>query len=408
MHHSLRASVLMLLLCMATSSALLAQPMPASEALTRTEMTTAAQAFLETLDEEARAQAMIPLEDEERFNWHFTPRKRKGLPLKAMTTEQRIAAHDLMQSALSSKGYLKATSIMQLEAVLKMLEDGSPRRDQENYAFSVFGTPSLDAPWGWRLEGHHLSLNYTSTTDELAATPAFFGSNPAEVRAGPSAGLRVLAAEEDLARDLMAELDEEQRAKATILEEAPDEIITGVVRKVSLDTFEGLPAAEMTDVQRGMLRLILEEYAHNMPHDVAHRQLQKIDEAGFDSLHFGWAGTLERGGPHYYRVHGPTLLLEYDNTQNDANHIHTIWRDFEGDFGEDLLQRHYETSDAAHGHRSDAIVEGTVTYRERMALPPGALVDVWIIDASPGNVAAPVIAETTIEPKAGKCRFRSS
>ena len=350
MPHSFRASVLTLLLCATAPLVLLAQPKPASEALTRTEMTTAAQAFLEALDEEGRAQAMIPLEDEERFNWHFTPRERKGLPLKAMTTEQRIAAHDLMRSALSSKGYLKATSIMQLEGVLKMLEDGSPRRDVENYAFSIFGTPSLDAPWGWRLEGHHLSLNYTSATDELAATPAFFGSNPAEVRSGPSAGLRVLAAEEDLGRDLMTALDEAQRTKAIILEEAPDEIVTGVVRKVSLDAFEGLPASEMTDVQRGMLRLILEEYAHNMPHDVAHQQLQKIEEAGFDSLHFGWAGTLERGGPHYYRIHGPTLLLEYDNTQNDANHVHTIWRDFEGDFGEDLLQRHYETSGAAHGH----------------------------------------------------------
>ena len=350
MPRSFRVTALTLLLCTAASLAAHAQPRPASEALTRTEMAAAATAFLETLDEEARAQAMIELKDEERYNWHFTPRERKGLPLKAMNLEQRIAAHDLMRSALSAQGYLKATSVMQLEAVLKMMEDGSPRRDQENYAFSVFGTPGPEAPWGWRLEGHHLSLNYTSVTDELAATPAFFGSNPAEVRSGPSAGLRVLAAEEDLARDLMAALTSEQQAKAIILEEAPEEIVTGVVRKVSLDAFEGLPASEMTDVQRGLLRLILEEYAHNMPHDVAHQQLQKIEEAGFDSLHFGWAGTLERGGPHYYRIHGPTMLLEYDNTQNDANHVHTIWRDFEGDFGEDLLQRHYETSGPGHGH----------------------------------------------------------
>lgn len=345
------ASTALAFLLYAALNVALAQPAsPPSEALTATEMTTAVQAFLKTLDEEAREQAMIPFDDEERYNWHFTPRERKGLPLKAMTAEQRIAAHDLLRSALSSKGYLKATSIMHLEEVLKVLENGSPRRDPENYAFSIFGTPGEGEPWGWRIEGHHLSLNYSSVTDSLSTTPAFFGANPAEVRSGPHTGLRVLAAEEDLARDLMVALNEEQRTKAIILEEAPEEIVTGVARKVSLDTLRGLPASEMTDVQRGLLRRLLEEYAHNMPHDMAHAQLQKIEEAGFDSLHFAWAGTLERGGPHYYRIHGPTVLFEYDNVQNDANHIHTIWRDFEGDFGEDLLQRHYETSGAEHGH----------------------------------------------------------
>ena len=335
----------------AAPHAALAQPASApSEALTATEMTSAAQAFLETLDEEARERATIPLDDEERYNWHFTPRERKGLPLQAMTPEQRIAAHELLRTALSSKGYLKATSVIYLENILHVLEDGSPRRDPELYFFSVFGTPGEGEPWGWRVEGHHLSLNYTAATNSLSATPAFFGANPAEVRSGPHAGLRVLAAEEDLARDLMATLDEEQRAKAIILEEAPDEIVTGVARKASLDAFEGLPASEMTDVQRTLLRRLIEEYAHNMPHDVAHEQLGKIAEAGFDSLHFAWAGTLERGGPHYYRIHGPTILFEYDNTQNDANHVHTVWRDFEGDFGEDLLRRHYETSGGAHGH----------------------------------------------------------
>ena len=338
-------------LCCVVSKATSAQPAsPAPEALTATEMTAAAQAFLETLDEEARSRVMIPLDSAERYNWHFTPRERQGLPLQAMTSEQRIAAHDLLRSALSSKGYLKATSVIALEDILHVLENNSPRRNPELYFFSVFGTPGASAPWGWRVEGHHLSLNYTAATDSLSTTPAFFGANPAEVRSGPHAGLRVLAAEEDLARDLMAAFDDEQRARAIISDVAPDEIVTGVARQASLDGFEGLPASAMTDVQRTLLRRLLEEYAHNMPHDVAHRQLRKIEEAGFDSLHFAWAGTLERGGPHYYRIHGPTVLFEYDNTQNDANHVHTVWRDFEGDFGEDLLRRHYETSGAAHGH----------------------------------------------------------
>lgn len=342
-----------LLFACAAPNALMAQPAPAATSAfsqTSAEMTTAAQAFMNTLDEAARERATMAFEDEERFNWHFTPRERKGLPLKAMTPEQRMAAHDLLRSALSSKGYLKATSVIYLENILKVLENGSPRRDPELYFFSIFGTPGSDEPWGWRLEGHHLSLNYSSVTDTLSTTPAFFGANPAEVRSGPSAGLRVLAAEEDLARDLMAMLSEAQREQAIILEEAPEEIVTGVARKASLESFEGLAASEMTEAQRTLLRRLLEEYAHNMPHDVAHRQLRHIEEAGFDSLHFAWAGTLERGGPHYYRIHGPTVLFEYDNTQNNANHVHTVWRDFEGDFGEDLLQRHYETSDAVHGH----------------------------------------------------------
>lgn len=303
----------------------------------------AAQAFVQRLDEGAAKKALMPFEGAERYNFHFIPRPRKGLPLQEMTLDQRRAAHALLRSALSSRGYLKATSIIQLEQVLDVIEDSGPVRDPELYFVSVFGTPTADAPWGWRFEGHHLSLNYTSVRDELTATtPAFFGANPAEVRTGPSAGLRVLAAEEDLARALMRMLDGSQRARATIAEEAPHDIVTGADRHAVIESFEGLPAEDMTAGQRAVLIRLVEEYARNLKPGFAERQLERIRGAGIERLYFAWAGSLEPGRPHYYRIHGPTVLFEYDNTQNDANHVHTIWRDLENDFGEDMLKRHYE------------------------------------------------------------------
>ncbi|HET6567295.1 MAG TPA: DUF3500 domain-containing protein [Rhodothermales bacterium] len=315
------------------------------------DMREAAQAFLNTLDAEARARAQFPFDSEERFDWHYIPKERLGLPLADMTLEQRRAAHALMHTALSTQGYLKATSIMRLEDILKQIGDAPATRDPERYYFSVFGTPAGDQPWGWRLEGHHLSLNYSSVTDQLmAVTPEFMGSNPAEVRTGPYSGLRVLAAEEDLARNLLHSLSPTQLKKAVIQTEAPREIITGNSRKVLLTTFDGLPASEMTQAQRDLLLRLIHEYTHNMREDVAQEQDQKIRDAGIEKLYFAWAGGLEHGQPHYYRVHGPTVLFEYDNTQNDANHIHTVWRDLTGDFGEDLLLEHYQHAGPGHGH----------------------------------------------------------
>lgn len=315
------------------------------------EMREAAQNFVSLLNDSARAKAMFPFETEERYNWHFVPRDRQGLPFEDMTLVQRRAAHDLMRSVLSSQGYLKATSIIRLESILRELENDPIRRNPERYYFSIFGTPSDESPWGWRLEGHHLSLNYSSITGEvLAVTPAFMGTNPAEVRTGPYAGLRVLGTEEDLGRRLMHSLTPTQRGKALIAADAPHEIVTGNQRKVILETFEGIPASAMTPDQRALLLRIVEEYAHNLRHDIAHEQMEKIQGAGIDKLYFAWAGGLELGDPHYYRIHGPTVLFEYDNTQNDANHAHSVWRDLEGDFGEDLLRQHYEQVGADHGH----------------------------------------------------------
>ena len=305
----------------------------------------AAQAFISLLDEAGREKALFSLDDEERFNWHFVPRARNGLPLADMTTEQRGAAHDLLQAAMSSQGFLKASAIIELERILGLLEGRPERRDPENYYVAIFGDPSGDGPWAWRFEGHHLSLNFSSPSGVLTVTgPAFMGANPARVPSGPKAGWRPLGREEDLARALMQSFTPEQRERATLATEAPSDILTGNDREARLDAFEGLPADAMTAEQRAVLFEIVHEYAGNATTG-ADWMARLENEIPASDIHFAWAGTLEPGEGHYYRVHAPVFLIEYDNTQNDANHVHSVWRDLQNDFGGDALARHYEESD---------------------------------------------------------------
>lgn len=310
----------------------------------------AAETFLATLDEERRARASRPFEDGERFEWFFTPVARTGLPLRAMTAEQRGAALALLQRVTTSQGYLKATGVMHLEGILAELEGRPERRDPEDYHFWIFGTPSHEEPWGWRFEGHHISLNFTAADGVTVSTPSFIGANPARVPSGPFTGWRLLANEEDLARALVHSLDATQRERAILSGTAPRDIVTGNDRRVSLEQMEGIPVEAMGPEQRALLLRLLAEYVENADPEIAGPRMARLEEVGIDRLHFAWAGGLEVGDPHYYRIHGPTLLIEYDNTQGNANHIHSVWRDLENDFGEDLLRRHYETAEASHGH----------------------------------------------------------
>jgi len=301
--------------------------------------------FLNSLTPEQRAKCVIPFQDDERMNWHFIPKERKGLPLREMTPPQKHLAQALLSAGLSQQGYIKATTIMSLEDVLRAIEnDNGERRNPEKYYFSIFGEPSDTGTWGYRVEGHHLSQNYPVVGGRVADTPSFFGANPAEVRQGPRKGLRTLAAEEDLGRDLITALDDGQRKVAIVDQTAYKDILTSASRKASLEGQpSGLSAEKMTPKQFDLLLALLEEYARNMPDQLAQAREEEIRKAG-KRVYFAWAGVLERGGPHYYRVQSPTFLIEYDNTQNDANHIHAVWRDFDGDFGLDLLQQHYRTS----------------------------------------------------------------
>ena len=314
-------------------------------------MASAAKNFLASLSSQQQAGTVFPFATKERMNWHYIPRARKGLAFKEMDAAQRYLAHALLSAGLSQRGYLKATTIMSLEKILHELEQGqNPMRDSELYYFSVFGEPSESATWGWRVEGHHLSLNFTLINGRLIAwAPSFFGANPAEVKQGSHKGLRTLAREEDLARELLKSLDQKQRAVAVIDVTAPRDILTRADARVKIAPPKGLPVAQMNQKQTELLGALLEEYAGNMPEELAQARMDRLRKAGLDKIHFAWAGGAERSQPHYYRLQGPTFLIEYDNIQNDANHIHSVWRDFHGDFGRDLLAAHYRES---HHHRT--------------------------------------------------------
>ena len=311
-------------------------------------MAQAANTFLASLDEEQRQKATFEFDDEERVNWHFIPRSRKGLPLKEMRADQRQLAFALLQSPLSHAGFSKSVTIMSLERVLHELENNSPGRDAALYFVSVFGTPSTSKTWAWRVEGHHLCLNFTLVDGQaVTSTPSFFGTNPAEVRQGPRKGLRVLAGEEDFARALLGSFTPEQRHKAIIATTAPRDVI-------SVPGFEakplhplGLSAGDMNVRQVEILHELIKEYVHRLRPEMAEDELKRINKAEVRQIHFAWAGGLKRGEGHYYRVQGPTFVLEYDNTQNQANHAHAVWRDFDRDFGVNLLREHYQR--VSHG-----------------------------------------------------------
>jgi Protein of unknown function (DUF3500) len=308
-------------------------------------METAAKNFLNSLSPEQRAQATYKFEDDQRFDWHFIPKPRKGLPLKDMTSYQKKLAHALLAAGLSQHGYIKAVSIMSLEDVLKTMEkDNGERRNPDGYFFTIFGEPSSTSPWGYRVEGHHVSQNYTVVAGKVVDAPSFFGSNPAEIKDGPRKGMRVLAAEEDLGRDLVTSLDDGQKKVAVVDQTAYKDIFTMASRKAALEGQpSGLSASKMNAKQFGMLMSLLEEYASNVPEQMAQARMEQVKKVG-KNLFFAWAGPLERGAPHYYRVQSPAFLIEYDNTQNGANHIHSVWRDYNGDFGLDVLKAHYQTS----------------------------------------------------------------
>jgi hypothetical protein len=312
----------------------------AAEAMAR-----AAMAFLATLDVRRARQATFAFAHAERRNWHYVPRRREGLALKDMTADARAAAHTLLQAGLSAAGYAKASGVVQLEGVLRQLETfGAFMRDPDNYAVTVFGTPGPGSPWGWRFEGHHLSLNFTIVPGRaIVVTPAFFGANPAEVRSGSHQGLRVLRDEQDLGVMLARSLDPAQRAQATIADSSLGDIVSGPGRGDSLKAPAGVPVGNLGGESRALARRLLETYARNMRGDVAEGELRRIHDAGIERVHFAWAGPVDPKRPHYYRLHGPTVLVEYDNTQNDANHIHSVWHDPRNDFAADVLGAHYRT-----------------------------------------------------------------
>ena len=322
---------------------------------TASAMAKASTALLASLTPEQRQKMAMPFDSADRTRWNFIPTNmfpRQGLPLKEMTEPQRKLAHDLLKSALSQRGYTTTTAVMNdLEAILRDTEaaaraaagktEGGNIRDPELYFFSVFGTPGDKGTWGWRVEGHHVSLHFTiAGTSTVAASPSFWGSNPAEVREGPKKGFRALDKEQDAGRALVMALDDAQRKTAIFTDTAPNDILTTTKFPIDPLTPEGVTASAMTPKQRELLMQLIEVYTSQMAPDTASERLAEIKKAGTEKIGFAWAGPVESGQRHYYRVQGPTFLIEFDNTQNNGNHIHSVWRDFESDFGRDLLREH--------------------------------------------------------------------
>ena len=310
------------------------------------DMTKAAIKFLQLLSTEQKEKAQFTFDNEERFNWHFVPISRKGIPLKELTATQRKAGFDLLHTVLSDTGFNKVTSIMSLENVLKEVENrpaDDHHRDPENYYFSIFGNP-VDSIWGWRFEGHHTAFNFSFKNSQLiAATPGFLGTNPAVVLSGPEKGKQVLKDETELGIALLHSLDEKQLKKAIISDTALKEILTFDSRKAMINDQRGILYNELSSAQQKIFIQLLSVYIHRYTRFFATGMMQEIEAAGLNNLRFAWAGERQPaiGHPNYYRIQGPTIIIEYDNTQNNANHVHSVIRDLKNDFGGDELLQHY-------------------------------------------------------------------
>ena len=357
-------------------------------------MAEAASSFLTALSPEAHGRAAMDFSDEEeRTRWYYTPTVRAGLPLRDMDPAQQQKAHQLLVTGLSHPAYVTTATIMGLENTLDAVEgfavDWYPGRgrDPDMYYVSVFGEPGV-GNWGWRFEGHHVCVHYTIVDGVIATpTPLFFGADPAESPMMGADVLRPLGSVMDLAREIMHALDDDQRAAATISSAAPPDIMLtnhstvepGLEPRPAMvmmgrdptpewesrmaaqtaelgfttdhhellrysDEPRGLPVARMTMAQRDILVELIRQYVGRLPDDLAAVESARLTDDAIDGIHFVWAGGIEPRQPHYYRLHGPRFLVEYDCVQRGANHIHSVWPDPQADFGRDVLARHYATS----------------------------------------------------------------
>ena len=322
-------------------------------------MAEAALRFLDALDEPRRKAVQFAFEDQERFRWNYRPDGfdwggstfwHEGLRLINMTPDQQQAALALLDSGVSARTADRARAIMALESYLREQERVIPRwvshvvRDPELYAFSIFGQPGGTSPWAWRAGGHHIGFHVTVIDGELVATtPFFLGCNPAIVRHGTrDLGLRTLPEEEDMGRDLLKCLAPERKQRALVSTTSPNDILTDAYRTANPAVPpRGLPFAAMSGEERQRLIALIRLYVGRATDEVAENEWRKIEAAGLDSITFAWLGSEELRQGHYYAIKGPTFLIEYDNTQDDATHIHSVWRDFTNDWGEDLLASHY-------------------------------------------------------------------
>lgn len=318
--------------------------------------------FINTLSIAEQKSAIYSFEDKKRVFWTNLPvgqMPRPGIRYGDLSDSSRLVFHRVLTEILSSQGYLKTTSIMQLDDILNVLyqkafDDGQIKKelltmtqnlkwDHGNYYISFFGMPKLNGNWSFSLGGHHIALTMTTNGKKISVSPYFIGTDPAEVKSGKYAGLRVLSKEEDYGFLLIHSLTDKQKAKAILSRSIPKDIITNPKSSQRIDTYDGISTEEFSEVQKAYLNFIIQEYVHNFEHEKAHEILDKMKKSGFKNIYFAWIGSLENNKPHYYMIHSPEFLIEYDNVgfQNDGNHIHAIFRETGNDFGEDILKQHY-------------------------------------------------------------------
>lgn len=303
--------------------------------------------FLNSLNKEQLTKAQLEFDDPLRESWHFFPAsmwQREGVSLKELDASQKTLLHAMLKKHLSESGYTKAMKIIALEDVLLEMDGNSTMRDSEKYYVTIYGDPKKDKLWGWSFEGHHLSLNFVITGDKVSFTPRFFGASPAIIKQGKRKGERTLEREQDIALELINELSPSQKEEAIFNKTAPNEIISFVEKSVEPLDSVGIAFNDLEKNQKKLLLSLIYEYLSAMPEELAKKRMANLKKEQLDNIHFGWAGAMALGQPHYYRIQGKTFLIEFDNTQSNANHIHSVWRDFDGDFGRNLIKEHYENS----------------------------------------------------------------
>ena len=308
-------------------------------------MQEAASSFYDNLDAKARNKALFHYLDGERIFWYYPPLNRHGLPLKDMTKELKSLVFTLLETGLSSDAFNQTLQIINHELILKELEIRENIktfvRDPERYYFTIFGNPKSKDPWGWRFEGHHVSIHFSIWSDKIiSVTPLFLGVNPAEVKDGDSKGLRILKKREDLAFELVNSMSKDQHHIATIYENTPKDIITYNSSRVTVPVVEGISWDELKIGQQKLLKLLIAEYVNQVNPNLVKSKLEYLASNTLKSVKFGWAGGINLGEAYYYRIHGGNLFIELDNYQSGANHVHSVWRDVENDFAQDVLRKH--------------------------------------------------------------------
>lgn len=323
------------------------------------DMVAAAEAFLATVADGPggienavgyNRQELLKLDfaDDARTNYVYWPYLRKGLPLDYMSARQKVLAHDLLKTAMSAKGYLSVIQVMQLEKILSDNEVIGFPRGPENYTLAIFGTPSMDNQWGWRFEGHHLSLNFAVANGEISVTPTFFGASPAEIRTGTMAGFRSQHYVHDAGLDLVNALSHRQRQDAIEESNLPSDILAGTLNRPR-DSWEdwkslpqtGIAISSLDPMQKQLAQQIIDEVITVYRPEISMAYLNQVE---INELRFTWIGSTDGGEAHYWRLDGPDFFFEYDLVQGNGNHVHAVWRSKEGDFGEDLLMQHRQES----------------------------------------------------------------